>query len=470
MLMSRAIKPSEFCSLLLKEPPYKKQAEIMDALLGHPRLAVAAANGVGKTWAAARIAFWFFVTFPQALVVTTAPSFRQVRYLLWRELQSAVSHARALKLPIGGKLTSSAWVWKDKLALGFTAVEYKADRFQGLHSPNMLVIVDEASGLNEQIYEQILASLRGSNSIMLMIGNPLVPGGPFYDAFKSTTFKTFRLTAFDCPNVQEKKVIIPGLVTWEDVERDRQNFGEDSPYWKTRILAEFPEAADNALFSLADIESAGEMKGPGSGRVDLGVDVGRGGNFTVVAGRRGHFAFLLLPFKTPDLMSVVSKVLEVAKTYSASTIRIDSTGVGAGVADRLRELAPPGMSIIDVNGGEGPIKKNFANRRTEIWVGLAEKVKAGLAGGPVFLDKRLAKDLLEARFKITSSGKVALEQSKTASLSTDFGDAVALAFADTEAASVGPEFNLSASDLVVTRARSPWGALMSRHDLSRLRP
>ena len=462
--MSKIIKPSEFCSLLLKEPPYKKQAEIMDVILEHPRLAVAAANGVGKTWAAARIAFWFFVTFQQALVVTTAPSFRQVRYLLWRELQAAVSHSRSLKLPIGGRLTSSSWVWKDKLALGFTAVEYKADRFQGLHSPNMLVIVDEASGLNDQIYEQILASLRGSNSVMLMIGNPLVPAGPFYDAFKSTAFKTFRLTAFDCPNVKEKKVVIPGLVTWEDVERDRQNFGEDSPYWKTRILADFPESADNALFSLADIEAAGEIKGPGSGTVEVGVDVGRGGNYTVIVAKRGNFAFLLLPFKTPDLMSAVGKVAEIVKTHSASTVKIDSTGVGAGVADRLRELLPSGVAIYDINGGEAATKKNFSNRRTEIWVELAEKVRAKQAGGPVFHDKRLARDLLEARFKITSSGKIALESARTVSYSPDFGDALAIAFAEVGISPTGPEFELSASDLIVTRARSPWGALMSRRD------
>lgn len=466
--MPMEIPPSEFCSLLLKEPPYKKQSNIMDSLLDHPRVAVAAANGVGKTWAAARVAMWFFVTFPQALVVTTAPSFRQVRYLLWRELQAAVSRARNLKLPIGGRLTASSWTWKDKLALGFTSIEYKADRFQGLHSPNMLVIVDEASGLNDAIYEQILASLRGSNSVMLMIGNPLVPSGPFYDAFTSAAFKTFKLTAFDCPNVHEKKIIIPGLVTWDDVERDRLNFGEDSPYWKTRILAEFPEASENSLFSLADIEEAGNMRGPGSGSVELGVDVGRSGNLTVIAGRRGPFAFILLPFKTPDLMTAVAKVAETARTYNASIVKIDSGGIGAGVSDRLKEVLPAGTVVCEISGGETPSRKNFMNKRTEVWVELAEKVKSKQAGGPVFHDKRLVGDLLQAKFKITSSGKVALDLGKTASFSTDFGDAMALAFASPSSGWSGPEINLSASDLLVTRARSPWGALMSRSDLSRL--
>lgn len=450
--------PSELCSALLGEKPYPKQAEIMDAIYYHPRVAIAAANGVGKTWAAARIAIWFMLCFPKALVVTTAPTYRQVRYLLWRELHTALGRLAARGYSIGKVLTTS-WQFKDRLAIGFAASEYKADRFQGLHSPNMLVIVDEASGLSWTIYEQIMATLRGANACLLMIGNPLLPSGPFYEAFHDPTFKTFRLSAFDCINVIEKRIVVPGLVTWEDIERDRISHGEDSVFWKTRILAEFPEAEQGALLTKADLERAAKLTFPDVSEhpVVLGVDVGHGGHRTAVAFVQGPLAYNIESWKSPDLMEAVERIVEFAHHDGAKAICVDATGLGAGVVDRLKQVFRG--NVIPILPGAKPKNQAYQNLRTELWVSLAERIKMGKIGGPVFAHPEVQRDLLSASFRISQSGKIALESKRDGERSPDLADALAYAYSLVEGLQEPWKFAEEITFELVSREQNPWSVL-----------
>jgi superfamily II DNA or RNA helicase len=68
------------------EVPWDKQREIMEAVVCHPRVAVASANGCGKTFIAARIAASWLLTYRPSIVITTAPTDRQVNdYLMARD-------------------------------------------------------------------------------------------------------------------------------------------------------------------------------------------------------------------------------------------------------------------------------------------------------------------------------------------------------------------------------------------------
>jgi len=424
------LKPSEFCKKLLGEDPYPLQAKIMDSILESRWIAVAAANGVGKTWAAARLAAWFLLCIPKALVVTTAPTFRQVRFLIWRELADVYDKLRArYELDLGKFLTTRWEAPNGSLALGFAASEYKADRFQGLHAPNLLVIVDEASGISEPIYQQILATLRGRNSHLFMIGNPLSSQGPFAEAFSSSGFRTFRIRAFDSPNVRAKKVIIPGLVTYEDVERDRMLFGEDSLYWRTRILAEFPEQETGALFSLKDLLEVQELERDPAQPVEAGFDPSssQSESHSVMIFRQGPCAYRLELIEASNLMQMAEKAHQLILEEGAQRVKVDAIGLAAGVADRLAELAGSFYEVLPVRGSEKSVA-GYNNLRTEMWVKFAELVKKGQAGGPVFRDRRVIKDLLTIELEITPSGKLALSKKVTGRTQFDFGDALVYAF------------------------------------------
>src|SRR5712671_5200377 len=77
------------------ETPWEKQREIMQAVVRYTRVAVASANSCGKTFIAARIAAWFLYLYKHSIVITTAPTDRQVSEILWREIRAFAANAKA---------------------------------------------------------------------------------------------------------------------------------------------------------------------------------------------------------------------------------------------------------------------------------------------------------------------------------------------------------------------------------------
>ena len=108
---------------------------------------------------------------------------------------------------IGGKLTRTRLeISPTRYAYGFST--NTEDRFQGFHSGNILVIVDEASGVDEFIYNAIDGVTTASNSKLLLIGNPHGYAGTFYDAFHKnrSQFHTVHISAFDLPAFKAQSI------------------------------------------------------------------------------------------------------------------------------------------------------------------------------------------------------------------------------------------------------------------------
>ena len=264
------------------EQPWAGQARILAALRDRKRVAVRSGHGVGKTWTAARAAIWFLYSHPHSIVLTTAPTHRQVRSILWAEIRRQVRGAR---IPLGGRMTETRLVLDDDwFALGLSTDE--PERFQGFHAEHLLLIFDEAPGVPEDIYEAARGLLTSRHARVLLIGNPVSPRGPFYDAFRNPLWHTFHIPCTACPNVTAGRVIYPKLVTAEWVESQRQEWGAESPTFRSRVLGEFPEEADTQLIPLAWLHAAQERAlncpAPGSNLV-IGVDVARyGADRTVI--------------------------------------------------------------------------------------------------------------------------------------------------------------------------------------------
>ena len=80
--------PSMFLQAIGSKP-YKKQAEIANALVTSRRISVVGCNGSGKDWLAARLALWFVSAYYPAKVIITGPTFRQVDDVIFNELRTA---------------------------------------------------------------------------------------------------------------------------------------------------------------------------------------------------------------------------------------------------------------------------------------------------------------------------------------------------------------------------------------------
>ncbi len=321
---------------------------------------------------------------------------------------------------------------------------------------------------------------------MLLLGNPLSLTGEFYDSHhgKSPLYERVSISAYDSPNVQEGRLdALPGLVTPEDVEERRREWGPDSPLYIASILGQFPEALEDSLTSRPHVDAAIERwrrespsvipaqagtsqpiplltkeglgvvpSAGGDARAQrsageaaplippsdgphlnqpwrMGVDVARFGNDkSVICLRRGDRVERLITFERKDTMRLADEVRELAETLRVPAIFVDETGVGGGVVDRLKQLRVP---VIGVEGGGRAYRPaQFADMRAETFWELARRLREGQMSLPP--DDDLAGQLLAQRYDISSAGRIHLESKATLRRqgvpSPDKADALALAF------------------------------------------
>ena len=439
--------------------PYPKQIEMLDLVANHRRISVVGCNGSGKDWAAARIILWWLETRPAAKVVVLAPTQRQIEYILWPEIATAVANA---DVPLSGKLTKSRYtISADRFGVAFST--NKPDRVQGFHSPQLLVIVDEAHGV-EQPY--IDAAIRLNPTKFLMIGNALSRPGEFYDSHhaKQVAYARLRISALDTPNLIEGAEPVPGLITPEDIADKALIWGEDHPLFRSSVYAEFPDAEDNSLVGRKAVETAMASDAPsGAGApteeedarepVYIGVDVARfGADKSVLIARRGQRVIATKSLdREMDTMRVAGETALMANELGAEAIFVDENGVGGGVCDRLKEVGAPVYGV--QFGRRAPHPTRFANLRSEIFWELRRLMNDHLIALPN--DEILAAQLLSLRYDVTSSGQVKLESKretrKKGVPSPDRADALALAFMRP------PSLQIWTGNEPFLRARAPAG-------------
>jgi phage terminase large subunit len=430
--------------------PWPVQADILRAVAAEPRVTVRSCHGVGKSWTAACAALWFLYTREPVVVLTTAPTHRQVREVLWREvrrLHRPLREGSEGAWPRGELRETTLRLAEDRFALGLTTDE--PDRFQGFHAPHVLVIVDEASGVSEEIFQAIEGVLTTGEARLLLIGNPLHRHGAFYASHQRGAWARFAISAFDCPNLAEKDPDAPGfadqparfphLVTARWVAERRADWGEASPLYQSRVLGEFPDQASDALLPLSWIEAAIERgrRQPAPDPqaapepVEIGVDVARFGSCeTAACVRRGPGVLALHAWRGAATTETARRVEALAAAHGAETIRVDAIGIGAGVLDALREAL--GDRVVDVNVGRAPANpERFQLLRDELFFALRDRFRDGDIRLPD--DTRLREQLAALTYSITPRGQQSVcskdELARRGIPSPDRADALALAFA-----------------------------------------
>ena len=419
--------PVFFSEEILKSSLWDKEKEILEAVRDNPEVSVRSCHASGKTFTAARIVNWWMCSWNDAVVITTAPTFRQVEQLLWREIRSSVA-GKAI-YPENSVLNTKIELGEKWFALGLSAD--KSEQFQGFHSPHLLVVVDEASGVSEEIYTAVdgLAPTR-----ILLIGNPTQNTGRFANSFKLPHVKKIQISAFDTPNMRGDGVVLPGLITEADVERFKLNYGEQSDVYRVRVLGEFPLSDVDSLISVDDVYKAiqREVKVQSQFEKKMGVDVARfGDDRTAIIVRQMEKITRKEVFSSLDTMQITGQVLRIAKEehIKAENVFVDIIGIGAGVVDRLREQ---GWKVCGVNVAEKPDdQEHYINLRAELYAG---KLKNWLKTADILNDDDFY-ELANRKYKFNSTGKLQIESKddmkKRGLNSPDVADALMLTFAAT---------------------------------------
>jgi len=220
---------------------WSKMREVNDSVRDNPRTVVGAGHGVSKTYGLARVALTFSSCYYPSTVITTAPSWNQVKDEMWREIRESHTNAR---IPLGGKLTATMLDMQVEtgvkwFAIGIATkpdtVTMEATRMQGHHNVYMLIIIDEAAGVLPEIWRAI-EHIGGDFKRVVAIGNPVTAGGEFAAALTDPSWHQINISVTDTPNYKQGKTIIPGVYGREYEMRIRTRYGIDSDQYKVRVL------------------------------------------------------------------------------------------------------------------------------------------------------------------------------------------------------------------------------------------
>jgi len=427
--------PDLFVEDLLGVTPQDWQREMMAATLQHRKLSLRSGHGLGKTACCSWLMIWYLLTRYPVKVVCTAPSASTLYDGLMAETKRWV---KELPTPIRTLLE----IKSDRIELASSPTEAflsartsraeSPESLAGIHSDHTMILVDEASGVPEQVYEAAYGSMSGKNAVVILIGNPTRSSGYFYETHTRLrdSWWTKKVSCLDSP-----------LVSPDFIAEMAEKYGETSNAMKVRVYGEFPTAEDDTLISLHAVEQASKRKveQPEGTPVVWGLDVARyGDDASVLCIRQGRHLMELHSWKKLSLMELAGRVLDLLHSSDEppEEILVDSIGLGAGVLDRLRELD---ISARGVNVSESPaMADRYANLRAELWDATKSWFNEEVQ---IPNDDSLIADLTAPRYSFNSSGKMIVESKaetkKRLGRSTDFADSLVLTFASNAAGAFG---------------------------------
>lgn len=415
------------------------QSETFADLAVHNRISVRSGHGVGKTAFESICVLWFLSCFKFPKIVCTAPTMQQLHDVLWSEVDKWRSNSALLE-----EMTTwtKTYLYFNGYAKRWFAVAKTASRpenMQGFHEENMLFIADEASGIEDDIMEAILATLSGANNKLLMCGNPTRTSGTFYDSHNRdrALYKCHKVSSLDSARTNK-----------ESIELFIRKYGKDSNAVRVRVDGDFPTQEDDVFISLSSVEAAivNELpENPKPTSISFGVDVARYGDDSTVISKNVD-GKITIPCKRhgQDTMATVGDivrqynfVLDEYPRYKGNVVvTIDDTGLGGGVTDRLNELKREGkiprMTIVPANFGskieDEKADKFYSGFSTWIWSIVRDLLEEKLLQFPN--DEDLVAQFSTRKYVITSSGKIELEKKddmkKRGLVSPDIADSVAL--------------------------------------------
>lgn len=400
------------------------------------RIAIASGHGIGKSALIAMITKWGLDTCEDTRIVVTANTESQLdtktspEITKWCNLSITSDWFKPTTRSVSSTQKGHEKSWRADLV---TWSANNTEAFAGLHNlgKRIIVIYDEASGIDPKVWEVTLGALtdEGTEIIWIAFGNPTLNKGTFRECFGKAR-NLWKTEQIDSRTVEgTNKAYLDELI---------ETYGIKSDIVKVRVLGQFPSAS-SLQFIPSDLVEAARVRDievDYAEPVVLGVDVARfGDDSSTIYTRKGRDGNFMPPIKLHgiDTMALAGKVAEHARVTGAAVVNVDEGGIGAGVLDRLVQM---GVAAVGVQFGSNPLGVvklshgvKVANRRAEIWAIMRD----WLPGAMIPDDQELADDLTGIEYGFNANDEILLEKKehmkKRGLASPDNGDGLALTFA-----------------------------------------
>lgn len=461
--------------------------EIIRSVQNNQLTAVQAAHGVGKTHTAAQIAVAFYNLFPNGKVITTAPTSKQVKKLLWKEINNM--YRTSIIKPVGVCTQFEITNPDNPAHFGFGFSTDNASSAEGFHAFDILYIFDEAKGIPEWMWDSARGALTEGNWRWLVISTTdgVDPGSQYYRCFQAgSAWNKIKLSAYDTPpstgepyqviqipdlanmakwkrvHLPPEKIKIqlsgPGYI--KNASDSKTSWGVDSPLYVTKVLGEFASQSPDCIVKMSDIYRAfanyENEDFDRTGKKRGGIDPAGGGKDSLVAwrGTGNHIDCQPLVISTPDLPAegiVKFQCDQIEKFYNYEKkkvintprgpvsdpgyeLKIDATGLGLAV---VSEMQTRGWTVIPIHFGEAASDiANFDRVPEEMWYNFAHNCP----NYSIPNNEKLLKQLVGRKAgKLTTAGKLTIEtkdkyKERYGGESCDFADAIVLYFYEPHAA------------------------------------
>jgi len=410
---------SDFITEVLGVKLWAAEREIVRSFFNEPKTSVRSSRKTGKTFTIACCILAAVIIY-ECIIVSVAPTRRQVQDLLWAHIRDL--HAKSRQRLPGQPDMTQLRLGPRHFAVGFSTD--KPERILGFHSDvvvpddpdkdvdlatfaadladrvaeqnpttRLWLVFDEAPGIAQVLYDAVKGSLSGPNARIFLQGNPAMDPNEEHEFAAShregSTYHRIKIASLDADDPVGADAAwchVPNwLVAPEWIEERRVEWGEDSTLFKAHVLGQFagPES-ECRVITLTMLEAALTKFTPTSQGRHIGVDIARYGADRCVAALWVDGEKLAVHEWKGDLMETVDVILALRTRWSdpdeddpipAHHIHIDATGMGGGPVDRLRQL---GVYVDAVDFGSKAVGAwpslvgedvCFKNRRAEMhWV------------------------------------------------------------------------------------------------------
>lgn len=358
-------------------------------------------HNTGKSRSAGVVALWHLLFHEDSITLFTAPSITQLREIVWKEISICLNLLRTHNL---GWLADYVAIFAEKIyikgydkswhVIAKTASKHKPESIAGQHGDNYLLWGDEASGIDDKIYDVALGALSHKDNRCVLTSQPTRNAGFFYETHHRLSHRNGGAWTSLTFNGEQSPIVSDEML----LEMLEKYGSRDDAGYMIRVRGLFPDLSNEFLVTRTQLDGCYVGDSLLTGQhddfgyvitVDVGGGVGRDDSTIAVSkvwgyanhgtdARRAEVVDIPLCKNKDTVHEIMGIIDECLVTYPNATLVVDDNGAGLLLGQELRAR---GMFYKSAKWGgqcfSNENRKDYFNKRSQANVCLSRAIAQG---------------------------------------------------------------------------------------------